>query len=160
MLRAGTVQPGKYLILVGGDVGEVEECYSEALLRAGDTLGDAVFLPDVHHQVYKAVGGKRRDSDGDALGVIETATAPAIVRAADRAAKIANIQVVEVRLADGLGGKGITYLTGKLEDVQIAISAGVAAAEESASTRSVVIPAQHAELQKQIKESTRFHADR
>ena len=64
--------------------------------------------------------------------------------------------MVEVRLADGLGGKGIVYVTGKVEEVEVAVEAGVAVAEASAKTRSVVIPAQHAELQKQIKESSRF----
>ena len=157
MLRAGTVQPGKYLIVVGGHVAEVEECHAEALLRGGDTMLDSVLLAEVHHQVYKAVDGKRRNSDGDALGIVETTTVPAIVRAADRAAKTADVQVVEVRLADGLGGKGILHVTGRLEDVEAAVTAGVAVAAESAAVTSVVIPSQHPELSKQIKQSTQFH---
>lgn len=156
VLRTGTVEPGKYVVLVCGQVAEVEECHAEALLRGAEELVDAVFLPDVDPQVHAAIEGRRQDSDGDALGIIESATVPAIVRAADRAAKIADVQVIEIRLADDLGGKGVIHLTGKLEDVQSAVEAGVAAARESTSARSVVIPAQHPELQQQLGQSTRF----
>ena len=157
VLRVGTVQPGKYLILVGGSVAAVEEAHMEGLRLGDEALLDEIILPDVHEQVYESIDGKRRPNDGDALGVIETSSIPMNVRAADRAIKTAQVVIVEIRLGDGLGGKGITQLTGKVADVEAAIEAGVASitAPETV-TRSVVIPAQHADLSERVGRSTSF----
>ena len=46
MLRSGTVQPGKYLVLIGGTVAAVEESFREGVRIAGDRLADRVFLPE------------------------------------------------------------------------------------------------------------------
>ncbi|MEE9297253.1 MAG: BMC domain-containing protein [Phycisphaerae bacterium] len=155
--RVGTVQPGKYLILVGGTVAAVEEAHTEGLRLSGDALTDEVFLPSVHTEVYTAVEGKRRANDGDALGVIETSAIPANVRAADRAKKTANVTIVEVRLGDGLGGKGITHLTGLVHDVEAAVDAAVASiSNNQIVTRTVIIPAQHAEVRDRIGRKTSF----
>ena len=157
MLRIGTVQPGKYLILVGGSVAAVEESYIEGRRVAGDAITDQIMLPDVHEQVYRSVDGERRANNGDALGVIETSSIPANVQAADKAVKAANVVIVEIRLGDGLGGKGITVVTGKVEDVQASIKAGVASVSSpEIVTRSVIIPSQHAELRERVDRSSLF----
>ena len=57
LLHAGTVQPGKYLILVGGGTAEVEESYREGMQAAPADIVDEVLLPDVHSQVVKALDG-------------------------------------------------------------------------------------------------------
>ncbi len=158
-LWAGTVQPGKYVVLVGGSVAAVEESHLEGIREGGEALLDEILLPAVHEQVYESLEGKRRANDGDALGILEMSSLPATVIAADRAVKAANVSVVEIRLGDGLGGKGITHLTGKVEDVQAAIAAGVAGVDgSSVQVRSVVIPQQHLELRQRIEHSTRFFA--
>jgi microcompartment protein CcmL/EutN len=157
LLRIGTVQPGKYLILVGGTVAAVEESYIEGRRVAGDAITDQIMLPDVHEQVYRSVDGERRANNGDALGVIETSSIPANVQAADKAVKAANVVIVEIRLGDGLGGKGITVVTGKVEDVQASIKAGVASVScPEIVTRSVIIPSQHAELRECVDRSSLF----
>jgi microcompartment protein CcmL/EutN len=156
--RAGTVQPGKFLILVGGSVAAVEEALTAADMRRGTETVDQLFLPEVHPDVYESVGGKRRKNRGVALGVIETASVAAVIRAADRALKTANVQLIEMRLGDGLGGKGIALVSGNLDEVQAAIEAGVAAASRAGdATRSVVIPSQHEDLRKHLEESTQFY---
>ncbi|MCP4247250.1 MAG: BMC domain-containing protein [bacterium] len=158
--RVGTVQPGKYLILVGGSVAAVEEAHLEGLRLAGDALTGQILLPHAHEQVVEALDGKRRSNDGDALGVIETSCIPAVVLAADRAVKTAKVAIVEIRLGDGLGGRGITEVTGSLESVEAAMAAGLASIEgvvgESIVTQSVVIPAQHDELRGRVDRSTSF----
>ena len=157
LFRVGTVQPGKYLILVGGSVAAVEEAHVEGLRLAGEALTDEIILPGVHDQVYESVAGRRRANDGDALGVMETSAIPANVRAADKAVKAANVVIVEIRLGDGLGGKAITHVTGKVEDVQAAVQAGIASVTKpEIVTRSVIIPAQHAELRDRAGRSTVF----
>ena len=58
VIRAGTVHPGRFLVLVGGATADVEEA-----LDAGRAIGsvfDELFLPDVHPDVVASVGGVRR----------------------------------------------------------------------------------------------------
>ncbi len=155
-VRFGTVQPGKYIILVGGAVAAVEEAYREALRLEGGALRDHILLADVAAQVYDAVQGTRRANDGDALGILEMASIPATVRAADRAVKTADVCVVEIRLGDGLGGKGLTHLSGKVHDVAAAVEAAMATSGDPANARWVIIPRQHLELRQRIERSTAF----
>ena len=112
-IYAGTVHPGRYLVLVSGDTASVE-----VALDTGTTVGtghvtDQVFLPDIHEDVVQAiVGGARSASlDEEALGIVESTTVAAIIDAADAGVKAAHVAVSAVRLADGLGGKGYVLLS-------------------------------------------------
>lgn len=156
VFRMGTVHPGRYLVLVGGTVAAVEESHAEGRLRAGQTLIEAILLPDVHRDVFESLRGTRRKNVGDALGVIETCSIPANIVAADRAIKSANVEIIEIRLGDDLGGKGVTFLTGRVEDVQEAVAAAVATVPDSNRVESVVIPAQHFEVRDRVERTGRF----
>jgi len=157
--RIGTVQPGKYIILIGGSVAAVEESRVEGLRVGGEAVTDEILLPDVHPQVFAAIEGQRAANHGDALGVIETCAIPTNVIAADKAVKAAGVVISEIRLGDGLGGKGITHLSGTVHDVEAAIAAAVAAASRPGVTmRCTIIPIQHDELRSRIESTTEFHA--
>ena len=103
VFRAGTVHPGKYLVLVGGTVGDVEEALKAAREVGASSILDIVFLPNAHPELIAAIGGTCREAAGEALGVIETATVAAIIEAADAGLKGARVRLVELRLADDLG---------------------------------------------------------
>jgi microcompartment protein CcmL/EutN len=120
LLRSGTVQPGKYLILIGGGTAEVEESYREALQAAPDNILDEVFLPKVHPRVVDALEGQRTFKQYESFVVLETSTIAAIIRATDAAAKGAQVEVAELRLGSGLGGRGFAVLTGDRTDVEAA----------------------------------------
>ncbi len=157
MLQSGTVQPGKYLVLIGGSVGDVEEAFREGERLAGERLIDRVFLPDVHPQVHDAVLGSRQAETGDALGVIETSTVAAVVHAADAGIKGADVEIIEVRLADGIGGKGIVLFTGLIANVQAAVEAAVGVlGGHDCTVCETVIPALHEEMVRDVAETTRF----
>ncbi len=125
-LHTGTVQPGKYLVLAGGEVAAVEEARLAGQLVASDALIDELFLPDVHPDVVAAIVGERRQESGESLGVIETRTVAAVLRAADAGVKGAEVALLEVLLADGLGGKGYLLFGGTVSEVEAAVELGVA----------------------------------
>src|SRR3989304_5866863 len=79
---AGTVHPGRYLVLVIGEVGAVEEAVAAGVEAGGGALLDRGFLPDVHPAVAEAVRGGRVGPAGRPLGVIETTTVSASTSAA------------------------------------------------------------------------------
>jgi len=121
VMKSGTVHNGKYLILIGGSVAAVDEAYLLGLTLSGSNLIDHVFLPDIHEQVHHAALGKRIGCRRDAIGIIETSSAAAALKSTDAAIKGADVEIIEIRLADHLGGKAFSIFSGKVEDVQMAV---------------------------------------
>ena len=109
--RAGC--PGKYYILVCGEVAAVE-----AALKAGAETGmshtvDCCLIPRVHPQVYGA----------------------------DAAVKAADVELLDVRLGTGIGGKSFVVLTGEVAAVKASVEAGIHTENaEGMVVSSVVIP--------------------
>ncbi len=124
VIHAGTVQPGKYVVMVGGGVSEVEEALDAAHRLGGLSLLDQLFLPDPHADLVAALAGARFSGDGEALGVIETRSVSSAILAADAGLKSADVTLREIFLADGLGGKGYLLFSGPLVDVQVAVESG------------------------------------
>lgn len=157
MIQAGTIHRGKYLVLVGGSVASVDESFAAGLRVGGRAVVDQVLLPDVHDEVHDAVMGARRSDSYDALGILETETVAAILQAADAGVKGADVHVLEIRLADGLGGKGLTYFTGTVADVEAAIEiGGRAIGDRQTGLWTTVIPALHEEMIREVAQTTRF----
>jgi bacterial microcompartment shell protein len=130
VLRAGTIHPGKYLVLVTGAVADVEEALAAGLAVGEPCLVDSVFLPHVHGQVVAALRGVRRGGAGEALGIVETATVAATIQAADAGVKGASVELLELRLGDGLGGKGYLLFDGTVADVEAAVAIAVERVED------------------------------
>ena len=156
-IKTGTVQPGKYLVLIGGLTADVEESLDAGRQVGGSALVDFILLPHVHPEVVQAVGGGRIPDVTDSLGVIETTTVAAAIHAADAGIKGAEVHLVEVRLADGLGGKGIVLYSGLVADVEAAVDIGVSVLERpDLLVRQVVIPQLHSEMWDNVGDATRF----
>ena len=123
MLRCGSVHPGRYLVLVGGSVASTEEAYEAGVQSACDqgALIDQILLPDPHPLLTSAVTGERIPPAGDAVGVIEVSTSPGLLRGVDAALKAVPVSLVEIRLADDLGGRALAVFDGLFPDVQEAL---------------------------------------
>jgi microcompartment protein CcmL/EutN len=158
IIRAGTVHPGKYLVLVGGDVADVEEALEAGRELGGLSVRDTTFLPNVHPDVVEGTRGVRAKAQAEALGIIETATVPAAIRAADAGLKGAHVRLLELRLADDLGGKGYLLFDGTVTDVEAAVEIGVAAVGEARGLHSRVIPQLHHEMATELAVDGRFAA--
>jgi len=157
VLKSGTVHNGKYLILIGGSVASVGMAFAKGMSRGQDHLLDAAFLPDIHESVYQACLGKRMTCGSEALSVMEVATVAAILQSSDAAMKGAEVELVELRLADDLGGKSIAIYAGKVEDVEMAINLSERAIENPEHILSQsILPRVDSELAKQINASTYF----
>jgi len=156
-LHTGSVQPGKYLVLAGGDVGEVEEARTAGKERGGSALLDEIYLPEVHGEVIEALTGKRQPSVREALGIVETKTVPAVIGAADAGIKSANVKILEIRIADGLGGKGYVLFSGRLHDVEAAVEQAVATlGSRDQLIARVVIPNLHQEMLENLESNPEF----
>ncbi|MCP4414977.1 MAG: BMC domain-containing protein [Chloroflexi bacterium] len=154
-IQAGTVQPGHYLVLVVGDVASVEEAFAAGKEKGRTALQDTLFLPNVHPNVVVALGGVRETAQEDALGIVETTTVASAILAADAGIKGAEVSLLQLRLADGLGGKGLVYFHGLVADVETAVVIGSQIAQQHL-VRQMVIPQLHAEMWDNVNGNGRF----
>lgn len=157
VIKSGTIQPGKYLVLIGGLTADVEESLEAGRQVGSSALVDFILLPHVHPEVVQAIGGGRIPEETDSLGVIETTTVAAAIHAADAGVKGAEVHLVEIRLGDGLGGKGIVLYSGLVADVEAAVEIGVRVLPRpELLVRQVVIPQLHREMWQNVGVATRF----
>ncbi len=154
-ILSGTVQPGHYLILVSGQVAEVEEAVSAGEETGGNELRDTLYLSNVHPAVVTALSGDLQIRAADCLGIVETHTVASAIHAADAGVKGAEVQLLQMRLADGLGGKGLVLFTGVVADVEAAVEIGAAEAQQQL-LRQVIIAQLHDEMWPNVNAQGRF----
>lgn len=149
ILFASPVQPGKYVMLFTGSVKDVAAALERGAELAGAELIDRLHIPQVHEQLEMGLRrtGGRIGGELDAIGLVETQTVASAVIAADLALKTAAVDLLDLRIANGLGGKSFFTLTGEVSDVRSAIAAGADSATRAGQlTRDVVIPRPHPDL--------------
>ena len=154
-ILSGTIQPGYYLVLVTGEVADVTEAVEAGLASGGDYLRDRLLLPNVHPGVIEALGGSRAPAATDALGIVETSTVASAIMAADAGLKGAEVQLNQLRLGDGLGGKGLALFCGMVADVEAAVAIGGDAVSDMV-VRRVVIAQLDGEMWANVNASGRF----
>lgn len=136
-----TVCPGKYVVLVSGDVAAVQSSVRVGVERGKETIVDEFILPNVHPSVFPAINCTSGVSSLQALGIIETFTIASLIVAADTAAKAAEVELIEIRTGMGIGGKAFVTLTGDVGAVKAAVESGAGAVTESGMLVSqIVIP--------------------
>jgi microcompartment protein CcmL/EutN len=155
---AGTVHNGKYLVLVAGEVADVEEALAAGLAVGASAVLDSVYLPGVHGHVVDAIAAARRPQPVAALGIVETRTVAAAIAAADAGVKGAAVNLLEVRLADGLGGHGLVFFDGLVADVEAAVEIGAGTIAGPALIHAVIIPQLHPEMAANLLADTRWRA--
>ena len=93
----------------------------------------------------------------ESFGVIETSSVASTVQAADAAIKGALIDIIEIRMADSLGGKAFVMVNGKIQDVEAAVEIGMNAISNKALWRNnSIIPFIDPSMASEISETTRF----
>jgi microcompartment protein CcmL/EutN len=146
LLAADPVSPGKYLVVFAGFEAEARESLDAALeLAAGDAI-DSFFLPQAHRALVEGLRGLEVPPLVGALGTLEMRTASATLLAADAALKSANVALVAIRLAKGIGGRGYVAFTGTQDSVEAALLAGDDAVDHSQRFASELIARPHPDL--------------
>ena len=150
LLIATPVQPGKYVALFTGSVEDLRSALRRGAEVARGDLVDQLLIPQVHPGVCEALrrhDGGAAPAELDALGVVETTTVAACIVAADVALKEAEVSLLELRIANGLGGKSYTTMMGEVSDVRSSVQAGARSAEAAGRlARQVVIAKPHPDL--------------
>ncbi|ADG80939.1 BMC domain-containing protein [Thermincola potens] len=142
-----TVCPGKYVVLVWGDVAAVQSSVKAGINQGSASVVDEFVLPNVHPSVIPAINGTAQVKEIRALGIIETFSLASLIVAADTAVKAAEVDLLEIRLGLAIGGKSFVTLTGDVGAVKTSVSTGAAtAAEKGLLVNQIVIPSPHPNL--------------
>jgi microcompartment protein CcmL/EutN len=145
MLKAASVQlliarsicSGKYLVILGGSVSDVEAAVAAGLKIGGSAVIDHLTVANCHESIFPALGQSivLQEGEADALGIVETFSGVSVLAAADYAAKAARVILFRIHVAMAMGGKGLMLMTGSVSDVR----AGVQAAADEARRRGLLV---------------------
>ncbi|HEY1584648.1 MAG TPA: BMC domain-containing protein [Polyangia bacterium] len=152
LVFARAVSSGKFVVLVSGAVADVDEALACAIETAQATLVDRLMLAQAADGVLAALR-RAAPSVGvaDAVGIFETFSVASSLLAADAAAKAAEVEVAELRLADGLGGKAYFVVAGAQADVEAAMFAAEHVTATGMLLGREVIARPHEDLLKHLR---------
>lgn len=147
LLLTTIVPRGKYLVMIGGAVADVEASLSAGREVAGSAVVDEFLIQNADPQLPAAIRGRVKVQALVAVGIIETKEVASAIFAADAAVKAADVTLIEAR--NQPGAKGMVVLTGDVGAVRAAMAAGVATIrKEGMLIAEVVIPYAHEALVK------------
>jgi microcompartment protein CcmL/EutN len=151
ILVATPVCPGKYFVLVHGDVAAVESAVAAGVRIGREYVVDEFILANVHPSVYPAITSTVEITEIHALGVLEGFSIASMIVAADSALKAADVEAIELRLGTGIGGKSFFTMTGDVASVNAAVESGAQKAiEKGFLVEKVVIPSPSKKLMKSL----------
>ncbi len=143
--------PGKYEIILTGSISNVTAAINHVVSKFEGSVIDHSIMGRIEEQVISALFGTRAGKQEGSLGLIETFSAASAIKAADVAVKTARVEIYDLRVSRGMGGKGIIMLTGDIGDVTAAVEAGAKyAASEAMLSSYSVIAAPHEDLWNQM----------
>ena len=123
--------PGKYHILITGEVSAVQSSMKAGKMIAPNNIIDELIIPRVHPEVVDAINMSSMPENPSAIGVLEYFSVAGSIYGADAAVKSANVHIIEIRLGTGIGGKSFVTLTGDVSAVETAVKNGALTAQES-----------------------------
>ena len=151
LILSRTICSGKYMVLVGGDVAEVQTAVDAAARSLDFAVIDTFVIPNVHKDVFPALSGHSNVQTLEALGIIESFSVASLIEGADAAVKAATVRLIEIRLAMALGGKAFATITGEVAAVTSAVEAGAKLiADKGLLVNKVVIPQPRKELMSEM----------
>ena len=151
IVSAQTVCPGKYIVLFSGELAAINVCIERARTDYNNHLIDSFILGNPHNGIFPALYGTSDIKELRALGILETFSVASIIVASDEAAKTSDVDLIEIRLANGMCGKSYLMLTGDVAAVEAAINkAKISVGESGMLLDSTVIANPDKDLNKYI----------
>ena len=151
LISAHPTCPGKFEILLTGSISDVTAALDHVKGRFEQYIVDTSIMGRIDEQVITALFGTQSGVKKGSLGAIETYSGSSAIKAADIAVKTSRVEIYDLRISRGMGGKGLVLVTGEVGDVTAAVDAGAAYAESEGMLHAKsVIAAPHAELWDQL----------
>jgi len=141
LIIAKTICSGKYIALVKGDTAAVRSSVEKGEQVGDIACVDSFVIPNVHASLFTAFASATPQQEVNALGILECFSVSSCVLAADRAAKTAQVTIMEIRMGIGIGGKAFFTMTGDVAAVRSALeAAAMVASDKGLLVRKILIP--------------------
>lgn len=151
LISAHPACPGKFEMILTGTISNVTSAVEHVKERFDEKLVDYSIMGRIDPQVITALFGTQPSEKKGSLGIIETFSAASAIKAADIAVKTAKVEIFELRVSRGMGGKGVVLVTGEIGDVSAAVESGsMHAKDQGVFCSSSVIAAPHEALWEQM----------
>jgi microcompartment protein CcmL/EutN len=125
LVHSKFICPGKYSILISGDLSAVEASLFSGL-ETGEkekAVVESFLIANVADSVMQLIEtGHNGLKNLKSLGILEYNNIASAIKAADTAVKASEIELVKLRLAMAVGGKGILIFTGDTEACKQALN--------------------------------------
>lgn len=131
LIEARPSCPGKYHILITGEVSAVQSSLKAGRLTGSGFVIDELVIPRVHQEVIDAINMSTMPENPGSIGILEFFSVTGSIVAADAAVKSANVHIIELRLGSGIGGKSFVILTGDVSAIKTAVENGAKTASDS-----------------------------
>jgi microcompartment protein CcmL/EutN len=139
LLDARPYCPGKFMVLVTGDVSSIEESLKIGKLSAGTSFFAELFVPQLIPSVIFAINRENKITIGESIGILESFSALSIIDAANEVCKSVDVEVESLSLLEGLGGKAFVIFTGILANIQSALEIGIKKIPEDMIVSSQIV---------------------
>ncbi|HAA80323.1 MAG: Microcompartments protein [Caldanaerobacter subterraneus] len=141
LLLIDNICPGKLIVLIGGEVSAVKNAISRGKEVFNEGVIEEVVLTNPHPSLSTVFLQKRQPKklNYNSIGIIETLSVSSAIKAADKAVKGANAEIIDIKIARFLGGKAIVVLGGEISAVKVAIDAGISAVQKGKLVSSTVV---------------------
>ena len=140
LISAKASCPGKYYVLINGRIANVEKAVKVGSEMAGGFLVSSLVLPRVHPKVVAAMNMTGAIPDKiEAIGVMEYFSVTSSLTAADAAVKAATVELIDVRLGTGIGGKSFVVISGDTSSVKTAVEAATSGKDDGMLVNKAVI---------------------
>lgn len=147
IIDAKTICPGKYYIIITGDVASVDAALTAGKKAGAGYLIDELFITNLHVQVIPAIVGTVTTTKWESLGVLESFSIVSSIVAGDLAAKAAEVELPEIRLATGMAGKSYVKMIGTVHEVEVSMKAAKEyVGKQGLLCKDVIIPHAHPEI--------------
>ena len=132
--------PGKYYVLVKGQISNVQKSVKAGSDTAREFFVSSLVLPRIHPKVTEAINMSGAiPSKVDAIGVMEFYSVTSSIIAADTAVKAAPVELIDVRLGTGIGGKSFVIVSGDISSVKTAVEAATSGKDDGMLVHKAVI---------------------
>lgn len=156
-LIARTICSGKYFMVFRGNIADVENAISIAKEVGGFSVINATSIANLDPRVFPAIAGTTTiDINGSeknigAMLIIETFSVVSAIKAADFAAKEADLEILRVHVAMAVGGKGFVVITGNIDALEAAAKPAIEYIKQDGMLAGyVIIKNPHEEVLKEL----------
>ncbi|RJP69095.1 MAG: BMC domain-containing protein [Ignavibacteriales bacterium] len=154
---ARTICSGKYFMVFRGNYADVENAISVAKEVGGFSVVNATSIANLDPRIFPAIAGTTTidiNIPGKKIGamlIIETFSVVSAIKAADYAAKEANLNILRIHVAMAVGGKGFVVITGDIDALEAAVKPAVEyIKQEGMLAGYVIIKNPHEEVLKEL----------